>query len=597
MSGFLGLARVDGEALDANLIDSFHHASQLDQPSPLADRWLSPARDLAITRLHQGILNPGAQPVSSPDGQVLLFLEGEVFNEDLDLNNQPLAILQAYLHEGQALFARLNGQFLLGIVELRQRRLTLVTDRIGTVALFYIRMGDLLAFSPRIKPLLSLPGFKPRLNPEALANFMSTGCLLEGKYLLQDIQLLRQAQVMTVEPHSVKIQPYWTFSYADQRDERDPKVLSQELSELVVQAVKRQTRDSIPYAVPLSGGYDSRSIVSSMRRLNPTQSLKTVTWGDEDHRPDSDVMVAQRLAEHLRTNHSFYRLGAEALPGNFHEYVRLSEARVDSAGNYPEGLGMFRRIRSELGVNLLYRGNEYFGIREAGSRYKEAVYLAFLPTFNLLPRSFKYLYPAVYDTLADLSESQMKRLMRQYRYESFIDTKDHLFINERFYAFHNPLTQLKRHIVEERNPLLDNDVIEFMRRVPTPLRIWKSLFHDVVSCLLPESGKIGICKVISLVDWDHRMQTDAKLQNFIRQTLLENANGFQQWVDRDKLIRFLDQSFTPRHINSRSLQRRVIRKIRKRLDIYELPPSEEIFRLMILKVWAEDYLKDNFDWR
>lgn len=595
MSGFLGLVRLDGAPLSADLLEKFRLAAAADQPHRFANRWASPSGEMALTRLHNGILNPAAQPVSSPDGKLLLFLEGEVYNEDLDLNDQPQAILDAYLKEGPALFKRLNGQYLLALIEPESHRLHLVCDRTGSVPLFWVRLGDLLAFSPRIKPLLSLPGLQPRLDYGAMANFLSTGCILEGKCLVQDVQLLRQGQVMTVERRTVEIHPYWEFSYTDQRDQRDPKVLTGELSDLVVQAVHRQTRDSLSYAVPLSGGYDSRSILCSLRRLYPALPIHTVTWGADDLRPDSDVMVAQRLAEYFRTLHSFYRLDAEALPDHFHAYVQASEGRVDAAGNYPESLGVLERIRRDLDVDILFRGNEFFGARAAVSRYRQALYVGFLPTFCMQPASFRYLRPEVYHQLSDLCEAQMRRIINSYPYDNYIDRKDHLFIAERFYAYHNPLTQLKRLVVEERNPLLDNDIIEFVRRLPPRLRIWKALFQMTARCIMPEFDRIGVSRVVSLVDWDLRLQQDGKLQKFVRSTLLEHRNGFDKIVDPDRLARHLDKVFAPRKINPRSLARRIRRKIFNRLDRYDLPKSEEIFRLMILKIWVEDYLQGNFD--
>jgi asparagine synthase (glutamine-hydrolysing) len=597
MSGFLGLVRLDGAPLEKKFLENFHRASEQDQPSPGEDRWVSSTREMALTRLHQGKLNPAPQPVASPDGRLLLFLEGEIFNDDLDLDDQPRAILNAYLKDGPALFNRLNGQFLLGLVEPEDHRLTIVCDRTGSVPLFWTRQGDLLAFSPRIKPLLSLPGFKHHLNPQAVANFISTGCILEGQCLVQGIQLLRQAQVLTVAGNSFKIHPYWEFGYHDQRDLRDPNVLAGELSELVVQAVRRQTRGSLPFAVPLSGGYDSRSILCSMRRLCPSQPIRTVTWGDEDHRPESDVMVAQHLAEHYKTSHSFYRLDAGSLPQYFRDFVLTSEGRMDAAGNYPEGLGMLKRIQKDLGVDLLFRGNEFFGARASVDRYKQALFVGFLPTFRMQPGSFRYLNPPIYRALADLSDTQMQRIMAGYPYDSFIDRKDHLFICERFYAYHNPLTQLKRLVAEERNPLLDNDIIEFVRRLPPHLRVWKNLFTLAVRHLMPDFDTIGITKYISLVDWDKRMATDLNLQNFVRSTLLDQDSGFNQLVNPQQLRLFLQKAFRPYREKKRSLPSLVVRKIRRRFDLYDLPYSEEIFRLMILKIWVEENLNGDFDLR
>jgi hypothetical protein len=154
---------------------------------------------------------------------------------------------------------------------------------------------------------------------------------------------------------------------------------------------------------------------------------------------------------------------------------------------------------------------------------------------------------------------------------------------------------LKRLVVEERNPLLDNDIIEFVLGLPPHLRIWKNLFTLTVRHLMPDFDKVGLTKYISLVDWDKRMATDLNLQRFVRSILIDRDSGFNHLVDSKKLNQFLFQAFQPYREKKRSLPRLALRKLRRRFDLYELPGSEEIFRLMILKIWVEENLKGDFN--
>jgi hypothetical protein len=66
-------------------------------------------------------------------------------------------------------------------------------------------------------------------------------------------------------------------------------------------------------------------------------------------------------------------------------------------------------------------------------------------------------------------------------------------------------------------------------------------------------------------------------------------------IDRSQLEHYLEWAFRPIEINRRSLKRRLRRKIRQRLDRYDLEVSLELFRLMMLKVWADQFLQGNFD--
>jgi len=593
MMGMVGLVRLSGAPLEDRQVDFCLAAGGEDRDT--LDRFLARDRDILVARFHQGVVNPQPQPVQSKDGRLLLFLDGEVYNEDLDGENQAAAILEAYLAEGSDLFRRLNGSFLLVLVDPRYHRVMVVSDRTASLGVFFVQIGDLFAFSADMRPLLKLMKYTPRVDSLAVTNFLSSGSILEGRSLVQELQALRQARVLTVENNGFHVRPYLEFAYTVERDHRDPRILEDELYDLMLQAVRRQTRDSVPFAVTLSGGYDSRSILACMRTLYPDRPLTTVTWGADESVPGSDVEVARRFSEALRTSHSFYPLKAEALPDHFAAFVRASEGRVDAAGNYPESLRLLDRIRQELGVGLLFRGNELFGARARVFREKQAVYTGFIPDLSILPGSYWYLKPAIRKRLLELGADQMRRLYRACPYTDPIDCKDHLFVHQRWLGYQSPLTQLKRRVLEERNPYLDNDLVDFVSHLPSHLRVWKNLYATTNRHKIPEFEQTGMAQVISLVNWEDRFRTDPALQAFTRRILLEERNGVDDLFDRRQLELFLERAFRPVTINRRSLWRRAKRKIQRRLDHYELETDLELFRLMILKVWAGEFLQGNFD--
>ncbi|HEX7342995.1 MAG TPA: asparagine synthase-related protein [bacterium] len=593
MAGFLGFIQIDGAPLPEIEYRTGWEAAYRER-GYFVEPYLSPNRDLCISHLHRSFPNPRLQPVASADGRFLLFLDGELFNEDLDLTDQPGSVLQAYLREGEALFSRLNGFFALALIEPEKHRLQLVTDRTASVPIFYLRRGNLLAFSPEIQPLLSLDNSPPKINPTALSNFLSSGSILEGKSLIGDIEILRPGQVLTVSGSQVRMDFYWQFFYAEKRDERDSRDLQEDLYQLMLRAVERQTKDNLPAAVTLSGGYDSRSILGCMRRLYPERDIRTVTWGEDQFLADSDAVVAERTARHYGTKHIFYTLRAAALPTHFREFVRETEGRVDAAGNYPESLHIFKRIRDELGVQILIRGNELFGARSKVTRDRQAWFTGFIPDLTTLPYSYSCLRPEIRRVLADLGCQQMQRLYRELPYDDPIDRKDHLFIAQRWPGYQSPLTQLKQRVIQERNPYLDNDLMDFVSRLPARYRTWKNLYVATVQQKMPEFRHLGASSVISLIDWDARLRKDRALQSFVQEILLERKNGFDSLMDRPRLVEFLEQAFKPKKTNRRSLGQRAQRRWRRRLDRFELEASLEIFRLMIVKIWADEFMKGEF---
>ena len=593
MPGLLGIKSLDKQPVDAEVFQSVVR-EVLSRGSFQLDSFAASDGEFAAARVHQGIFNPAPQPVFSENRDQALFFSGEVYNEDFDAGDQPRSVLRAYQQEGAGLFARMNGSFALAVWEAKKHRLTLVVDRVASVPIYFTTHRNLFVFSPNLKPFLALPGFQPKVDPLGVENFLSSGFMINGTTLLSGIRSLRPGEMLVVEGDRIRIERYWHFAFPAKRDLRDPREIEPEFSRVLHSAVRRQTRNLDSYAVTLSGGYDSRSILYYLNMENGAKPLRTVTWGVDERIPDSDAWIGRRLAEHLGTNHTFLTLRGGAFPDFLEDFVRYDEGRTDAVGNYPEGLRLFQHLRRELGIRVLIRGNEIFGARGKVYREKDTMHTAFMEVLSCYPKSFRYLKPAVYRMLEDLGRQQMRALHDACPYEDPIDRKDYFFMTLRCSGYQSPLTQLKRQCIEERNPYLDNEVIDYVTRIPAPLKIWKNFFMQTVRNQIPGFTDVEFSKVVSLVDWDARFHSDQRLQNMARRILFESRNGFDELIDSAKLRDFVERSFRPVKINRKSLRRRIIRKVRQRFDRYDLEFSLEMFRLMILKIWADQFLKGDF---
>src|SRR5882672_2586747 len=109
---------------------------------------------LQIRRLAIVDLQKGDQPFTSPDGQVSIVCNGEIYNS-ADLRQDPAAagypfrsrsdvesVLPLYLKYGTEAIRRLEGMFALAIWDARTRTLVLARDRSGEKPLFYADSGD-----------------------------------------------------------------------------------------------------------------------------------------------------------------------------------------------------------------------------------------------------------------------------------------------------------------------------------------------------------------------------------------------------------------------------------------------------------------------
>jgi len=594
MPGLAGIVNIKGESIPKTLYHKLV-ADIIRSNQTFTDEWLSPQNDIAVTRIHRGIVNPQKQPVVSANGRYRLFLDGEIFNEDMDLENQASAILEAYIREGEDLFKRLNGTFLIILIDDKKRLFQIIADRLATVPVYYYRKNDLLAFSPDIKPLLHLIDGTPVVSALAVENFLATGFILDGRTLIDGLYCIRTAEIVQVEGEEVSVRRYWQFAYEEQRDRRSREEIEVDMREVCKQAVKRQLVGQHKLALPLSGGYDSRSILYFWKMLQPDAEIHTVSWGVDETIPDTDSYISRKLSEHNHTIHNFFPLEADGLTDHFREFVLRDEGRTDTVGNYAQGLTVFDRIRDEVGIDILLRGNEIFGARGKAYRMKDVMHVAFMDDLTCFPNSFHYLKSKVYRNLVEVGQEQMRQLHAINPYDDPVDRKDFMFILLRLSGYQSPLTRLKKQAIEERNPYFDNDIMSFMATIHSEHRVWKNLFMSSMRNQVPGFTDIEFMKRVSLIYWDGLLKTDAKLQAFINHILFERRNGFDDILDQRKLRSWIKHCLSPKPFNRRSLVNRANRRIKQQFDQYTLDANLEIFRLMILKVWVDEFANGEFN--
>src|SRR2546427_1302031 len=122
---------------------------------------------LAHRRLSIIDLVSGQQPMESPDGQVCVVFNGEIYNfRELRVeleqkgyifrtHSDTEVLLALYLHDGLEAFPKLNGMFACAFWDSRIGQLVLVRDHFGKKPLFYYQDAYRFVFGSEIKALLA----------------------------------------------------------------------------------------------------------------------------------------------------------------------------------------------------------------------------------------------------------------------------------------------------------------------------------------------------------------------------------------------------------------------------------------------------------
>jgi asparagine synthase (glutamine-hydrolysing) len=249
-----------------------------------------PGATLQIRRLAIVDLAHGDQPFTSPDGQVSIVCNGEIYNMD-ELRRDAAAVdypfrsrsdvesvLPLYLRYGDAAIPRLEGMFALAIWDARTRRLLLARDRSGEKPLFYAECGDELVFGSEPKALLAYPAVARDLDEVAAATYVAMGYVHAPRTMHRAIRKLPPGHTLNADATGVRITSYWRAdTIAPAATPAEPAI-----RDTLRGAVQRELMADVPLGIFISGGIDSSFLLSQAAPAYAPGRLFTYTAGFGD---------------------------------------------------------------------------------------------------------------------------------------------------------------------------------------------------------------------------------------------------------------------------------------------------------------------------
>jgi asparagine synthase (glutamine-hydrolysing) len=319
------------------MLESVEHRGRDDQGVWVSDPVDDSGRRAALGHRRLAILDPtpaGHEPMFSPDGRFVLTFNGEIYNyRELREQLRPLGhefktdcdaeVLLAVIAEwGWEGISRLNGMFAFAVWDNRERTLTLVRDHVGIKPLYYALVPDGFIFGSEIKAILASKLIKPRLNAEALHQFLTFLWAPDPNTLFDGIKTVPPGHYLQFKNGEVKLTQWWDASFEQIDDHRSDQWWEERVLETLDRVVKMEMVADVPLGAFLSGGIDSSGIVAMMDRHSDDRRISTYTAGikSEDLRYDiipDDVRWARRVNDVFHTDYHEIMLQpsiAELLP-------------------------------------------------------------------------------------------------------------------------------------------------------------------------------------------------------------------------------------------------------------------------------------------
>ncbi len=222
-------------------------------------------------------------------------------------------VLRLYEAYGIEAFQKLNGMFALGIWDERQQQLILARDRFGIKPLYYTVIGGRLLFSSEIKSLLLDPNVSREADLEALHFFLSHLWVPGPSTMFKQIQKLQPAHMLRWRQGDLDVRPYWQLDWGESAG-HSAQELTHQLKDILLRAVERHLIADVPVGLYLSGGLDSSTLLALMTRITGAPvNAYTIAFRDEDVRLEQsagdDAYYAERVARHFGAR--FHRIEVE----------------------------------------------------------------------------------------------------------------------------------------------------------------------------------------------------------------------------------------------------------------------------------------------
>jgi len=452
----------------------------------------------------------GHQPMVSPDGNVILALNGEIYNafdytDELQKwgyrfksTSDTEVVLALYLRYGfDEMLLRLNGMFAIVIIDLQAKTMFIARDRFGIKPMYYIVNNGILGFSSELKSFAYLEGFDFRLDPSRVDEYMLFRSNIEGT-LFKNVQTLRPGHYLEYiyEKDIVTKKFFDVNSYKrSESDSGDFEKYANDIEHWLGRSVRSQLMSDVKLGCQLSGGIDS-SLVTWLANKNSNKGNFESVSIVFDNENFSEERYINQVSDTLGIESHKFQLDSSYFIDN----IEKATWHLESPINHPNTIGIYKLsqcareyvtvLLSGEGADEIFGGYERFyniqypynrgkildevftNLKQPAAllRYFDHRYRAVMATSYMLPATAGRLKRGF--SLSNASDSRLSLYRslsgtpfdRQVKYEILTYLPDLLIRQDKMSMAHS---------IENRVPFLDNDLFKNSFDIPLEYLIMK----------------------------------------------------------------------------------------------------------------------------
>jgi len=494
---------------------------------------------LGIRRLSIIDLTKGLYPLQNESGSIHLVFNGEIYGFDAlrsELQQQghrfrsktdAETVVHGYEEWGTKCLDRLNGMFAFALWDDPERLLWIVRDHFGIKPLYYHQSKEKFAFASEIKPLLARPDVHARPHERVIRDYLQSARVDDTADTFFDgIKRLLPAHYLLIQPSgTIRLERYWAPKISRRLNGGGSADEVETTRRLFLEAIDRQLVSDVPVGTCLSGGIDSSSVVSAIRKAHPKGSTMTGEWIKTFSAifpgfPIDESKYVREVCEVAQAEYNPVEPSAYDLWRDLPDLVRCQEEPFLSTSIYAQ-YRVMKRVR-ERGVTVLLDGqggdellcgyiplylHYLLMLRTLGSYHRLLV--EGVRSFDLIGPLVRPQILAYFKRLLSYGKwlvSRVKPAMSKTRTEARVPADDLPGVLELLTSGHGLPALLRYedknsmwHSIEARVPFLDRPFFEYVAALPLDRKLhdgWtKYIFRRAMSGILPEEIRLRRSKI------------------------------------------------------------------------------------------------------
>jgi asparagine synthase (glutamine-hydrolysing) len=458
---------------------------------------------LGIGRCRPALINRAPQPAWNEERTIAVVFHGELFGceelyrslrkkgHSLSGTSHAEWVVHLYEEKGDAFVQELNGGFALALWDRPRQKLIVANDRYGLRPLYHARLGGVYLWASSPKAILANPAFHRQINLAAMADLLGLGIPQGNDTMFEGIDEALPGSLAVCQNGQVRYELYWDLTLQEEETGIPADDYLDELVSLLKQAAERRQPGELKTGLLLSGGFDSRVVLSVLDR----KGLETFTFGTPHC---DDVRFARQVTQAMNVRH----VVLEIKPDYLETFAPIGIRRMDDLVNCDQfhGISVYDQIASRVHALITGSvGEDIFGqfVRDPQDEFWSTGFSAdrYYDTKCIMADAEleQLLKPAYLRSLKGLARARFHRDFERYPSRHITHKLDYWCVRHQQRRLYTRLSSLFPDNLEFRPLYLDNDLIDFVQTVPPSMRWGEgSIYKQVLLREAPELARIPL---------------------------------------------------------------------------------------------------------